>query len=184
MWPHIRGITQSENLGTEGEILQPLSKLKSTMATLICAVRSQNGGSLGGEGGGIRELLELPVFPLSCTFKTHGLYCVCVMLQYFFIFKRKATRWPAGEFVRSKAGRAPCRRQQALRLLSLPQEPGKPSPSRLCKAGLVGAIPNQLGPHPTSPSGCAGDSRSSPALENRIGGNQGRHGGAPWEGWG
>lgn len=122
------------------------------MATLICAVRSQNGGSLGGEGGGIRELLELPVFPLSCTFKMHGLYCVCVMLQYFFSFKRKATGWPAGEFVRSKAGRAPCRKEQALRLLSLPQEPGKPSPSRPRKVGLVGAIPNQLGPHPfTSP---------------------------------
>ena len=122
------------------------------MATLICAVRSQNGGSLGGEGGGIRELLELPVFPLSCTFKMHGLYCVCVMLQYFFSFKRKATGWPAGEFVRSKAGRAPCRKEQALRLLSLPQEPGKPSPSRPRKVGLVGAIPNQLGPHPISPS--------------------------------
>lgn len=57
-------------------------------------------------------------------------------------------------------------------------------PSACPLAGHDGLQTSPDGPHPTSPSGCAGDSRSSPALENRIGGNQGRHGGAPWEGWG
>lgn len=36
-----------------------------------------------------------------------------------------------------------------LHLLSWPQEPGNLSPSRPYKGGLVGAIPNQLGPHPS-----------------------------------
>ena len=82
MWTHIRNITQSEKLGTEGEILQTFFKLNSTTGNInLCSEKPERWFHSDGEGSGVRELLELSVFPLSCAFKMHDLYCTCVMLQ-------------------------------------------------------------------------------------------------------
>lgn len=57
-------------------------------------------------------------------------------------------------------------------------------PSACPLAGHDGLQTYPDGPHPTSPSGCAGDSRSSPALENRIGGTSAGMVGRPGRGGG
>lgn len=42
MWTHIRNITQSEKLGTEGEILQTFFKLNSTTGNInLCSEKPE-----------------------------------------------------------------------------------------------------------------------------------------------
>lgn len=58
--------------------------------------------------------------------------------------------------------------------------PGRPpAPGRAWSPNL-----SRWPPTPPLPRGAPGSSRSSPALRPGDQGDQGRHGGAPWEGWG